>query len=306
MKREILLLVSCTFAACLYAEPADPTPTVAVGRIEHTRAFPSRFVAARDVDVWLPPGYDGKKRCSVIYMHDGQMVFDPGITWNKKSWGMAETVAGLIQKGRIPETIVVAIWSIGSSRQSEFFPEKALVFVPQEPREKFVRVDLAGKPQADNYLRFIVEELKPAVDAKYATFRDRDHTIVMGSSMGGIISLYALCEYPEVFGGAGCLSTGWIATFPKNATFPLATFNYLQGHLPDPRTHRIYFDQGTATIDALFSESQAFADLVVRGRGYSEKNFMSRIFPGDEHSETSWAKRVAIPLEFLDSPSSKG
>ena len=120
--------------------------------------------------------------------------------------------------------------------------------------------------------------------------------------MGGIISLYAICEYPAVFGGAGCLSTGWIATFPKNATFPLATFNYLQGHLPDPGTHRIYFDQGTATLDALFSESQAFADLVVRDRGYSDKNFMSRIYPGADHSEISWAKRVAIPLEFLERP----
>ncbi len=263
-------------------------------------AFPSHFVSARNVDVWLPPGYDGKTRCPVIYMHDGQMLFDGRITWNKTSWNMAETAADLIRRGRIPETIIVGIWSIGSTRQSEYFPEKVLPFVPQAARDKFIRVDLSGKPQADNYLRFMVEELKPAIDAKYATLPDRDHTIVMGSSMGGIISLYALCEYPAVFGGAGCVSTGWIATFPKNATFPLATFNYLQGHLPDPRTHRIYFDQGTATLDALFSESQAFADLVVRDGGYTDKNFMSRIFPGADHSEISWAKRVAIPLEFLD------
>jgi enterochelin esterase-like enzyme len=215
---------------------------------------------------------------------------------------MAETTAALMREGRIPRTLIVGIWSIGVSRQSEYFPEKALAFVPQEPRDKFVRTDLSGKPQADNYLRFIVEELKPAIDARYATYPDRAHTTVMGSSMGGIISLYAICEYPAVFGGAGCLSTGWIATFPKNATFPLATFNYLQGHLPDPGTHRIYFDQGTATLDALFSESQAFADLVVRDRGYSDKNFMSRIYPGADHSEISWAKRVAIPLEFLERP----
>jgi enterochelin esterase-like enzyme len=265
-------------------------------------AFPSRFVSARNVDVWLPPGYNGKDRCPVIYMHDGQMIFDGRITWNKKSWNMAETVSALAAKGRIPETIVVGIWSIGSTRQAEYFPEKVLPYVPQEAREKFVRVDLSGKPQADNYLRFIVEELKPAIDAKCATLPDRDHTIVMGSSMGGIISLYAMCEYPEVFGRAGCMSTGWIATFPKNATFPLATFNYLQGHLPDPKTHKIYFDQGTATIDALFTESQAFADLVVRDRGYSDANFMSRVFPGDEHSETFWAKRVEVPLQFLESP----
>jgi len=295
-------LLFCTLTGCLCAQPADLIPAVSVGRIEHMSAFQSKFVSPRNVDVWLPPGYNGKDRCFVIYMHDGQMVFDGRITWNKKSWNMAETVSALIAKGKIPETIVVGIWSIGSTRQAEYFPEKVLPYVPKEARERFVRVDLSGKPQADNYLRFIVEELKPAIDAKYATLSDRDHTIVMGSSMGGIISLYAVCEYPEVFGRAGCMSTGWIATFPKNATFPLATFNYLQGHLPDPKTHKIYFDQGTATIDALFTESQAFADLVVRDRGYSEANFMSRVFPGDEHSETFWAKRVEIPLEFLESP----
>ena len=289
----------CALAGCLGAEPADQTPVVTVGSIVHMSAFQSKFVSPRNVDVWLPPGYDGKDRCSVVYMHDGQMVFDGAITWNKKSWNMAQTVAALMAKGSIPKTIVVGIWSIGSTRQGEYFPEKVLPYVPQEAREKFVRVDLAGKPQADNYLRFITGELKPAIDAKYATLPDRDHTIVMGSSMGGIISLYAICEYPEVFGRAGCMSTGWIATFPKNATFPLATFNYLQSHLPDPKTHRIYFDQGTATIDALFSESQAFADLVVRDRGYSDENFMSRTYPGDDHSEPSWAKRVDVPLVFL-------
>ncbi len=297
---KIHFVLFCALAGSLGAQTPDPIPAVSIGHLDHMSAFPSHFVSARSVDVWLPPGYDGKIRCPVIYMHDGQMVFDARITWNKKSWNMPETVSDLIRRGKIPETIVVGIWSIGQTRQSEYFPEKVLPLVPKEPRDKFIRVDLAGGPQADNYLRFIVEELKPAIDAKYATLPDRDHTITMGASMGGIISLYAICEYPNVFGGAACMSTGWIATFPKNATFPLATFNYLQGHLPDPKTHRIYFDLGTATIDTLFTESQAFADLVVRDRGYSDSNFMSRVFPGDDHSETSWARRVAIPLEFLD------
>jgi len=274
-----LAFLFCALAGGLCAQPVDQVPVAAVGRIEHLSAFPSKFVSARNVDVWLPPGYNAKDRCSVVYMHDGQMLFDGRITWNKTAWNMAETTAALMREGRIPRTLIVGIWSIGVSRQSEYFPEKALAFVPQEPRDKFVRTDLSGKPQADNYLRFIVEELKPAIDARYATYPDRAHTTV-----------------------TGCLSTGWIATFPKNATFPLATFNYLQGHLPDPGTHRIYFDQGTATLDALFSESQAFADLVVRDRGYSDKNFMSRIYPGADHSEISWAKRVAIPLEFLERP----
>lgn len=294
-----ILLVS-GLLSCVLPCVAEPLPAVAYGRIERLSQFPSQFVEARNVDVWLPPGYDGKTRCPVIYMHDGQMLFDAAATWNKKSWRLADSVAPLIRDGKIAPTIIVGIWSTGPHRHSEYFPEKALAFVPQEPREQILRRLLSGKPQADNYLKFIVRELKPAIDSRYATLSDRDHTMVMGSSMGGIISLYAICEYPETFGGAGCLSTAWIATFERNAVFPLATFDYLRDHLPDPATHRIYFDQGTTTLDALYSEAQAFADVMVRDRGYTERNFMSRVFPGADHTEDAWSRRVDIPLRFLD------
>lgn len=92
---------------------------------------------------------------------------------------MAETTAALIRDGKIPPTILVGIWNTGALRHSEYFPEKVLPFLPQEMREKFVRLSLNGKPSADNYLRFIVQELKPAIDTKYATLPDKKHTIVM-------------------------------------------------------------------------------------------------------------------------------
>jgi hypothetical protein len=117
--------------------------------------------------------------------------------------------------------------------------------------------------------------------------------------MGGIISLYAICEYPGTFGGAGCLSTHWLGLFVKNATIPLAEFEYLSAHVPDPGTHRIYFDHGTETLDALYGESQAFADMLFREKGYGDTNFMSRVYPGAAHEENSWAKRVSVPLVFL-------
>lgn len=298
MRTRFLALVS--FAGTLCGQAPDPMPAVAAGRIERMAAFHSQFVAARNIDVWLPPGYDGKVRCPVIYMHDGQMLFDDGITWNKRSWRLAETMAGLMGKGRIPGTIVVGVWSNGSQRHSEYFPEKALPNLPRDIREKFVRLALAGKPQGDNYLRFLVLEVKPAIDAAYATLPDPQHTIVMGSSMGGIISLYAMCEYPEVFGAAGCLSTHWPGTFERNAAIPLAVLDYLETHVPAARAHRIYFDRGTATLDAMYPEAQALADVLFQEKGYGEGSFMSRVFPGDDHSEASWARRVEIPLEFLD------
>ncbi len=292
-------MLLCLLAGGVSAQPAAPLPSVSAGRVERWPDHPSRFVSARNIDVWLPPGYDGTKRCPVLYMQDGQGLFDASATWNRKAWGMADTLARLIREGKVPETIVVGVWSVGPQRHSEYFPEKALAFLPAGVRAAFVEKWLGGRPQGDNYLRFLVHEIKPEVDRRYATRADRAHTFIMGSSMGAIVSLYALCEYPEVFGGAGCLSTHWIGTFEKNAALPLATFDYLQGHVPDPAVHRIYFDRGTETLDALYAESQGLADLLFRERGYGDANFMSRVFPGEGHSEDAWARRVALPLEFL-------
>lgn len=297
MKKTLFLI--CLTAAGLTAQTNGTLPSVSDGRIERWSDFPSRYVSPRNIDVWLPPGYDGKDPCPVIYMHDGQMLFDAQTTWNKTAWGMADTLARLIRDGKMPNTIIVGIWSIGPQRFREYFPEKAMQFMPEAFRERFIKALFNGRPQADDYLRFLVRELKPAMDRKYATRQDRDHTVIMGSSMGGLISLYAVCEYPGTFGAAGCLSTHWAGMFEKNATVPLALFNYLQGHIPDPLSHRLYFDHGTETLDALYGESQSFADILFREKGYSDSTYQSRIFPGDAHTETAWAQRVAIPLEFL-------
>jgi enterochelin esterase-like enzyme len=278
----------------------EPLPSVPVGRIERIEALPSKFVAARNIDVWLPPGYDGKTRCAVVYLHDGQTLYDPSKTWMKQAWNMAQTTADLIGKGEIPPTILVGIWNTGASRHSEYFPEKTLEFLPKEIRDEFVAKALQGKPRSDAYLRFLVEELKPLIDSRYATLPDQAHTIVMGSSMGGIISLYAMCEYPDVFGAAGCLSTHWLGIFEPNAVFPMAAFEYLQRHLPSSDGHKLYMDRGDKTLDTLYPEAQSFADVLIRAKGYDDKHFVSRVFPGANHSETSWASRVALPLVFLD------
>ena len=115
----------------------------------------------------------------------------------------------------------------------------------------------------------------------------------MGSSMGGLISAYAISEYPDVFGGAACLSTHWVAGDG-------AVIDYLRDKLPAPESHRLYFDHGTMTLDAHYAPFQQRMDDAMRARGYAEgRSGMSRVFPGAEHSEKSWRERVEIPLEFL-------
>jgi len=205
----------------------------------------------------------------------------------------------LAAAGRITDTIVVGIWNSGATRHSEYFPEKSLPFVAEPLRARFIKEALAGAPLADRYLRFLVEELKPAIDARYATLPGRESTFLMGSSMGAMISLYAMSEYPEVFGGAACLSTHWPGTLAANAALPLAAFNYLQSHLPDPATHRLYMDHGTKDLDALYGADQAFVDELMREHGYTDANWQTRVIEGAGHSEHDWGARLDEPLVFL-------
>ncbi len=278
---------------------AQPLPEVSVGRIERLPAIASRHVDARAVDVWLPANYSPTRRYQVLYMQDGQMLYDASKSWNHQAWDVHLTVSRLMQEGRIPDTLVVGIWNNGKFRHSEYYPEKFLPFVPEATRKAFVEKELQGRPRSDAYLRYLVEELKPAIDARYATRPGRDSTFLIGSSMGGLISVYAMNEYPQVFGGAAGLSTHWVGSFEPNAALPLAAFNYLQRHLADPATHRLYQDHGTIELDAMYAPYQVFIDQIVRDRGYTAANSVSQVFEGTGHNERAWAARLEMPLLFL-------
>ena len=268
--------------------------TDAPGTLNRHADFASRFVEPRHVDVWLPPGCAAEegRRFPVIYMHDGQNLFDPTLAYTGVDWGLDEVIVHLAGGGKIAEVIVVGIWNT-PRRKQEYMPQK-----PAEgPEGHRVRAQLAeeygGEPLSDRYLRFLVEEVKPFVDAMYRTLPERESTFIMGSSMGGLISLYALCEYPEVFAAAGCLSTHWPAGEG-------VMVEYLRRALPRPGKHRVYFDHGTETLDATYEAYQRRVDKLMRAARYREGvDWITRKFPGAEHTERAWQERVHIPLQFL-------
>ena len=187
---------------------------VTSGKVVRFPNFKSQFVDARNVDVWLPDGYSDKQQYAVLYMHDGQMLFDPETTWNKQSWEVDATAGQLIADKKTQPFIVVGIWNNNLKRHQEYFPRKAFESLDDSQR-KFVsdillqqhKIDTELNPISDDYLKFLVTELKPFIDKTFATKADQSHTFIAGSSMGGLISMYAVCEYPKVFGGAACLST---------------------------------------------------------------------------------------------------
>lgn len=280
------------------AAQASDAPT-APGRLERLPTLPSGHVDSRPVDVWLPPGYSPQRACKVLYMHDGQMLFDASTTWNGQAWHVDLALAALMRSGQLQDTLVVAVWNNGPLRRSEYFPEKFLPHVPEPARSRFTRQGLQGRPRADAYLRFLVEELKPLIDARYATRPGPQHCMLMGSSMGGLISLYAMCEYPQVFGGVAGLSTHWPGATERNVELPLAAFTYLRDHLPPADGRRLYLDHGTTELDAQYPPSQAFVNEIVRARGYTASDSALRVFEGEGHNERAWARRLHIPLQFL-------
>lgn len=282
------------------AQPRQPKPTT--GRLERIE-LSSRHAEKRPVEVWLPTDYaervNAGQRFQVLYMHDGQMLFDATTTWNKQAWHVDVALDRLMRSGQIPPTIVVAIWNRDKFRASEYFPRKVLERLAPEQREFMLLTYLEQKAQSDDYLRYLVNELKPMIDGRYATRREREATFVMGSSRGAVLSVYAMSEYPQVFGGAAGLSVHWIGKFERNAAIPMATFAYLSEHLAEPAGHRLYLDRGTETLDALYGPSFDFGGEVIRERGYTDANYMHRVFPGTDHSEKAWSDRLEIPLLFL-------
>jgi enterochelin esterase-like enzyme len=277
------------------------------GKIDHIEQFHSKFVEARNIDVWLPENYDGKKKFAVLYMQDGQMLYDSTTTWNHQTWNVDEVASKLMKEDKVKDFIVVGIWNSGTKRHADYFPQKPFENLSQAQKDtvvnqlkKSLQTQEIFEPKSDDYLKFLVSELKPMIDKKYAVLSDRKNTIIAGSSMGGLISMYAICEYPKIFGGAACISTHWTGSFAnENNPIPNAFINYLKEKLPNPRNHKIYFDTGDQGIDANYPIHQNKVDEIMKTKGFTAKNWKTEYFKGKDHTEKSWNERLDIPLLFL-------
>ena len=282
----------------------SPMPPIE-GAIVHYAEFPSEHIRPRPVDVWLPEGYDAAAtdRYPVIFMHDGQMMFHASTSpyaGMDLFWDVDKAITRLVGEGEIRPAIVVAVWMASwtkGARGAEYMPQKAVTDeVWQQMTEvggNFSVEEGGQTMSSDNYLKFLVHELKPFIDETYRTQPDRDDTFVVGSSMGGLISAYALAEYPDVFGGAACMSSAWNIGDG-------AVIRWLNQHLPSAGTHRLYFDYGTEDLDALYEPYQKQMDEVMRQQGYaSGEDWITLRFDGAGHSPSAWRERLHIPLRFL-------
>lgn len=286
------------------------------GALLRIGSFPSQHVAEREVLIWLPPGYNETlERYPVLYMHDGQNVFEPNRSWTGDEWRVDETLSDMIADRKIDGLIVVASANTGETRWNEYAPEKVieewrssrLAEIKESQGVYFFGEDTRSPEEipllADEYLKFIVQELKPYVDETYRTKSDQQNTMIAGSSMGGLISLYALSEYPDVFGSAASLSMHWPIGRPQSETAQ-STIPYFQDYLSeggfDPDVHRIWIDRGTQALDQYYEPyfNQMKAWFEREYPGYDD-SIVFKVYPGTDHSEAAWANRFEEVASFL-------
>jgi predicted alpha/beta superfamily hydrolase len=242
----------------------------------------------RDIYVYLPPAYAAEpaRRFPVLYMHDGQNLFDAAIS-HSGEWGVDETLDQLAAEGIA--AIVVGVPNMGAKRPDELSPF-------HNPPE--------SEGRGTDYMRFIVETVKPLVDGAFRTLPDREHTGIAGSSMGGLISLFGFVRFPAVFGLAGAFSPAlW---FGQRAIYDVvAQADFSPG--------RVYMDVGTsegANMRACTEEALAFStiylndvnrmrDLLVDKGCTPGSDLQYVVAEGAIHNEADWALRLPDALRYL-------
>ena len=296
----IALLASCVSTTTPEAPFVQSNLEVTSGNLWRADIFSPELNETIKIEVWTPKGYTDSKKYPVIYMHDGQNLFDANSTWNHQAWEIDSVLGSLIADKKVKPAIVVGIHSVDTTRIGDLMPERVVEMTPSGEVRDFIDLMCRGQYRADEYLSFIVNTLKPIIDDKFSTLTDRKSTSIMGSSMGGLISIYGVTEYPEVLGAAVCMSTHWTGAIGDNADFPIAMKQYLLDNFPRNGDYLLYFDNGDCDYDSQYLPAYNEMNTLFDFLGYQEgEKLKTGVFQGHSHSEKSWSERVSIPLQFV-------
>ncbi|MCW8108542.1 alpha/beta hydrolase-fold protein [Alteromonas ponticola] len=285
-KSFLIIVLSILLFACQFSTPqkapvkaaptsaADSNPsTRSQNVIIETSSFYFPKGKGRKVWIYLPPGYESStKRFPVLYMHDGQNVFDSATSYVGE-WEVDETLNTLAGEGwQVP--IVVAINHGNEERVNELSPWA---------HEKYPEV--VGKA----YAEFIINQVKPKIDAKYRTLPGASDTSIMGSSLGGLISHYMLVAYPDTFGKA--------AMFSPSFWFSQQAFTFAESN-PVPSTHRLLFIAGSEEGEQMINDMNSMVNLHL-AQQHPQSNLYSTAIAGGQHNETFWKQQFAFAVKWL-------
>jgi len=252
---------------------------VSPGQLRKHEQFRSRFLRnQRDLIVYVPPGYDEQpyRRFPVLYLHDGQNLFDRATAFAGQDWNVHGAADYLIQAGAIEPLIIVGIYNTSKSRIYEYTPTK----VPK-----------LGGGRADRYAKFLLQEVMPFVNQQYRALPEPSQTGIGGSSLGGLVSLYIGLKYPQTFGKIAALSPSvW---WNQRVILRLAA-----AANPQPRPS-IWLDIGTREGPKIVPDVEQFRDLLLK-KGWREgQDLHYERVEGAEHNEASWSQRIGPVLAFL-------
>lgn len=242
------------------------------GNVVYHKNLTFEGLQSRDITVWLPPNYENEidKYYPVLYVNDGQNVFDPKTSTFGIDIGYDEAADSLINNNLIEPIIIVAINNT-SDRYQEY----------------------SYGNTGELYMKFIVHKLKPMIDSLYRTKPDRKNTAVTGSSMGGLISLMLLWEYNDIFSKAVCISPA----------FKVREFNYIpyvEEYTTNKKDLKLYIYNGGVGIDSVLQPGIDEMIYVLEGQGYIlGEDIILKVYHEDEHNEASWSRKVPEQLQFL-------
>jgi enterochelin esterase-like enzyme len=259
------------------------TPTI-WGNLRIHRFHSRVFRHTRFVRVWLPPGFDERasQRYPVLYLNDGQNLFDPATAFAGVHWQVGETATRLLAENRIPPLVIVGIDNTGKNRVREYIPYRS-----RDPK--------LPHPLGAHYPEFLQGELMPLIERQYPILNGADNTGLGGSSLGGLITLYTAMLAPDVFG----------KVLIESPSLFVADRRILeQSRVRDHWPSRIYLGIGTREVGSPEKDARTVADVrelaaILTNAGLDEKRLRVRIEEGAPHSESAWAARFPEALEFL-------
>ncbi len=261
---------SMNYSIPLWRDSVYQGPPTITGDYRVHDAFPVKGLSSRKVIVWLPPSYatDSHKKYPVLYMHDGQNVFDPYTSTLGHDWRVDEIADSLIQRGEIEEFICVAVYCSSDVRGKEYSDDPDL---------------------GERYQDFMCCQLKPWIDSVYRTNPSAEHTAVMGASMGGLISFILAWEYPDVFSQAACMSPAFKIEVGN------IKVDYIKEVLAESQRKDIelYIDNGTLDLEA---QLQPGIDEMMKTLDAKEQEYIWYLDQGAPHNERAWSARTWRPL----------
>jgi predicted alpha/beta superfamily hydrolase len=262
------------------------------GTIKRHRRFPSKILGnRRDVLVYLPPGYRrfSRKNYPVLYLQDGQNVFDAATAFAGVEWGVDETAQRLIRKKLIEPLIIVAVANMGEDRTHEYAPTRGVIDARAKRKKR-------SRGLARLYGHFLMDELKPYIDRKYRTKPEREFTGLGGSSLGGLVTLAIGILYPQVFSRLIVMSPSiWWDDF--------AIYRLVETIDQKPPL-KIWLDTGTA--EPGWKHARELCNRLLQ-KGWRLSDDLAYLeAEGADHSEAAWARRVEPALQFLFPPTGRG